>query len=75
MRTVCAVGTVEGEEVPRLSMASGIMDFKKLLQEMVKGIESNPNVKLEDYPNIHKTLARWVLVIIFLEVVTKEIEQ
>ena len=40
-------------------MANGILEFKKLLQEMVKGIENNPNVVLDDYPNIHKALARY----------------
>ena len=58
MRTVCAVGTLNAEEAPALSMAQGIFEFRKLLQEMVEQMKQRDDVNSKDFPNIHKTLAR-----------------
>ena len=58
---MCVVGTLEDAEIPKYSMANGIVEFKNMLTEMVDGIAKNPQVTAEEYPNIHKTLARLVL--------------
>lgn len=57
MRTVCAVGTLKEEETPQFSMAQGIQEFRKLLEEMVVQMKDDKAGKQQIFPNIHKTLA------------------
>ena len=58
LRTVCAVGTLDSQETPQLSMAQGILEFKRLLEEMVIQVDETEAARKENFPNIRKTLAR-----------------
>ncbi len=56
LRTACAVGTVDEEDVPGFSMASGLVNFRSMLQSMIAEAEAE-GAHYAQYPTIRKILA------------------
>ena len=45
---------------PRISLGGGLNNFRLILEEMVRDVAEKDEAAMENFPNIHQTVARYV---------------